>query len=186
MGITKTKDSVQYQPMTASTERRMKKAVKSGEFRIGFLVHDVSRLRRTVVDKALSPSGVTRSQWWVLANLSSQNGEGMMQTELARVLDIGKVALGGLIDRLEANGYVMRKADPVDRRAKRIELTECGAALLADIQDQASRLNREMVKDLSAEEIALTEDILHRMKVRLIEMDKEMRRTGPPNQDSSD
>jgi len=183
---TKTKDGADYQPMSASTERRMKKAVKAGEFRIGFLVHDVSRLRRTVVDKALSPSGVTRSQWWVLANLSRQNGEGMMQTELARVLDIGKVALGGLIDRLEANGYVVRKADPVDRRAKRIELTESGAALLADIQDQASLLNREMMLDISPDEIAVTEDILHRMKVRLIEMDKQMRRPGPSGQDNAD
>ena len=43
-------------------------------FRIGFLIHDVSRLRRTVVDKALRPIGVTRSQWWVLANLSRHNG----------------------------------------------------------------------------------------------------------------
>ena len=42
--------------------------------RIGVLIHDVSRLRRTVVDHALGPMGVTRSQWWVLANLSRHNG----------------------------------------------------------------------------------------------------------------
>jgi len=71
-------------------------------FRVGFLIHDVSRLRRTVVDKALRPLGVTRSQWWVLANLSRHNGGGMMQTELSKVMDVGKVTLGGLIDRLEA------------------------------------------------------------------------------------
>lgn len=154
------------------------KAVKAGEFRLGFLVHDVSRLRRTVVDKALGPRGITRSQWWVLANLSRHHGEGMMQTELARVLDIGKVALGGLIDRLENNGYVLRRLDPVDRRAKRIELTDSGAKLLAAIQDEASQLNREMMKSISGEEIAATEDILHRMKVRLLEMDKDLRRAG--------
>jgi DNA-binding MarR family transcriptional regulator len=155
-----------------------RKAVKAGEFRLGFLVHDVSRLRRTVVDKALGPRGITRSQWWVLANLSRHHGEGMMQTELARVLDIGKVALGGLIDRLENNGYVVRRPDPVDRRAKRIELTDSGAKLLAAIQDEASQLNREMMKGISGAEIAATEDILHRMKVRLLEMDKELRRSG--------
>lgn len=186
MGSAKAKDGADYQPVTASTEQRMKKAVKAGEFRLGFLVHDVSRLRRTVVDKALSPSGVTRSQWWVLANLSRHDGEGMMQTELARLLDIGKVALGGLIDRLEANGHVVRRADPVDRRAKRIELTESGAALMADIQAHASRLNREMMSGISEEEIAVAEDILYRMKGRLIEMDKSIRRSGPAGQDASD
>ena len=151
---------------------------KTGEFRLGFLVHDVSRMRRTVVDKALGPSGITRSQWWVITNLSRHDGKGMMQTELARVLDIGKVALGGLIDRLENNGYVVRRPDPVDRRAKRIELTDSGVKLLAAIQDKASQLNREMIIDISAEEVAATEDILHRMKLRLLEMDREMRRPG--------
>jgi len=154
------------------------KTEKAGQFRLGFLVHDVSRLRRTVVDKALGPRGITRSQWWVLANLSRHHGEGMMQTELAGVLDIGKVALGGLIDRLENNGYVVRRPDPVDRRAKRIELTESGAELLAAIQDEASHLNREMMKGISAQEVAATEDILYRMKSTLIEMDRKLRRNG--------
>lgn len=149
----------------------VKKAVRPGQFRLGFLVHDVSRLRRTVVDKALKPLGVTRSQWWVLANLSRHSGEGMMQTELAKVLDIGKVALGGLLDRLEANGYIVRRADPIDRRAKRVEMTPQGAALLDTIQQRAAILNSDMMKGVSTAEILATEDILHRLKLRLIEMD---------------
>lgn len=153
-----------------------KSAAKAGEFRLGFLIHDVSRLRRTVVDKALRPLGVTRSQWWVLANLSRHadggpTGDGMMQTDLANFLDIGKVALGGLLDRLEANGYIQRTADPKDRRAKRIRMTDTGATLLAAIQKRASVLNREMMEGVSPEEILATEDVLHRMKLRLIEAD---------------
>jgi len=150
---------------------QLKKALKPGQFRLGFLVHDVSRLRRTVVDKALKPLGVTRSQWWVLANLSRHRGEGMMQTELANVLDIGKVALGGLLDRLEANGYIVRRADPVDRRAKRVEMTPQGTALLETIQSRGAVLNSDMMKGVTSAEIVATEDILHRLKLRLIEMD---------------
>src|ERR1700740_3344060 len=86
--------------------------------RLGSLIHDVSRLRRTVVDKALRPLGVTRSQWWVLSSLSRNHGEGMMQTELSKAMDVGKVTLGGLIDRLEAGGYVERRPLPGDRRGR--------------------------------------------------------------------
>lgn len=157
---------------------RAKDKIKPGQFRLGFLVHDVSRLRRTVVDKALKPLGITRSQWWVLANLSRHDGEGMMQTELAKVLDIGKVALGGLLDRLEANGYVERKADPIDRRAKRVEMTDEGSKLLADIELRAVTLNREMMADVTPAEIRETEDILHRMKLRLLQMDGNQREPG--------
>jgi MarR family transcriptional regulator, transcriptional regulator for hemolysin len=141
-------------------------------FRIGFLVHDVSRLRRTIVDKALKPIGVTRSQWWVLANLSRHESDtGMMQTELAKILDVGKVTLGGLVDRLEAGGYVERRPDAADRRAKRVVLTTRGARLLADIQSIATGVNADMLAGISGADLLRTEEVLHRMKQRLIAMD---------------
>jgi hypothetical protein len=53
--------------MSATTQRRGTGAARGGsEFRIGFLVHDVSRLRQTVFDQAMKPHGVTRAQWWAL------------------------------------------------------------------------------------------------------------------------
>jgi MarR family transcriptional regulator, transcriptional regulator for hemolysin len=140
-------------------------------FRIGFLIHDVSRLRRTVVDKALRPIGVTRSQWWVLANLSRHNGEGMMQTELAKVMDVGKVTLGGLIDRLEATGVVARQADPQDRRAKRVVITPRGLKLLTEIQAIATVVNARIMSGIAKADILRAEDLLYKMKQQLIRMD---------------
>ncbi|HKQ83388.1 MAG TPA: MarR family transcriptional regulator [Steroidobacteraceae bacterium] len=140
-------------------------------FRIGFLIHDVSRLRRTVVDKALKPLGVTRSQWWVLANLSRHNGKGMMQTELAKLMDVGKVTLGGLIDRLEASGYVARQADPADRRAKRVVMTPKGTKLLAEIQRVAEQVNERIMGSIGARDVLRAEEVLYKMKQQLIAMD---------------
>lgn len=65
------------------------------DVRIGFLVHDVSRMRRTLFDQAMKPLGITRSQWWVLSQLSRHTRTGMLQTDLARDLDVGKVTVGG-------------------------------------------------------------------------------------------
>ncbi len=140
-------------------------------FRLGFLLHDVSRLRRTLVDKVMKPLGITRSQWWVLTNLSRDSSNEMMQTELAHILDVGKVALGGLLDRLEASGYVERRIDPVDRRAKRVVMTPTGAEVLSGIQMQATGLNQEMLNCVTPEEILFVEDVLRRMKRNLIAMD---------------
>jgi MarR family transcriptional regulator for hemolysin len=140
-------------------------------FRLGFLIHDVSRLRRTVVDKALRPLGVTRSQWWVLANLSRHNGSGMMQTELSKVMDVGKVTLGGLIDRLEASEYVQRQPEPGDRRAKRVVMTPKGIKLLAQIQKIAKVVNGEIMTGISANDVFRAEAVLHKMKQQLIAMD---------------
>ena len=102
--------------------------------RFGFLIHDVSRLRRIVVDRALKPLGITRSQWWVLAFLSRRDG--MTQTALAADLDLTKVAIGGLLDRMEAAGFVERRADHSDGRARRVYLTRAGAKMVATIREQ--------------------------------------------------
>jgi len=144
---------------------------QTSRFRLGFLLHDVSRLRRTLVDKVMKPLGITRSQWWVLTNLSRDSSNEMMQTELANVLDVGKVALGGLLDRLEASGYVERKIDAVDRRAKRVLMTPTGEQVLGGIQTRAMALNQEMLNCVTTEEILFVEDVLRRMKRNLIAMD---------------
>lgn len=152
------------------------KANTASQFRLGFLIHDVSRLRRTVIDKALKPLGITRSQWWVLSNLARNASHEMMQTELANVLDVGKVALGGLLDRLEASGYIERKSDLVDRRAKRIAMTKKGEQVLGKMQSTGLAVNAETLCDISPAEIRRAEDILHRMKAQLIEMDAKTKR----------
>lgn len=149
----------------------------TSQFRLGFLIHDVSRLRRTVIDKALKPLGITRSQWWVLSNLARNSSHEMMQTELANVLDVGKVALGGLLDRLEASGYIERKSDLVDRRAKRIAMTKKGEQVLDKMQSTGLAVNAETLRDIPPEEIRRAEDILHRMKAQLIEMDAKTKKT---------
>ena len=114
---------------------------------LSYLIHDVSRLRRVTFDQLMKPLGATRSQWWVIAFLSRQDG--MMQTQLANELDIGKASLGGLIDRLEAGGWVARHPDPMDRRAKRVYVTAKSRRLLRDMRRIDREFNALMLKDIS-------------------------------------
>jgi DNA-binding MarR family transcriptional regulator len=139
--------------------------------RAGFLVHDVSRLRRTAFDQRVKPLGITRSQWWVLANLSRHEGEHMMQIELARLLDVGKVTLGGLVDRLEENGFVVRTPDTVDRRSKRVSVSAKGRALTQKMNLIAMEMNDQIMRGIPPAKQRELEDMLAIMKQNLIEMD---------------
>lgn len=144
-------------------------SAQSPQFRIGFLVHDVSRMRRTLFDQEMKPLGITRSQWWVLAQLSRSLGTegaeaGMPQTKLARILDMGKAPMTGLIDRLEASGFVERRPDSRDRRAKRIVVTARGQGVLDQMATVGLRLNHTVLDGLSDEDIATAERVLGRMK----------------------
>lgn len=128
-------------------------------------MHDVSRLRRSVFNDFMKPLGVTRSQWWVLAHLSRHDG--MIQSDLANVLELGKAPLGGLLDRLEAAGLVERRSDPIDRRAKRICLSSKGMQLIAEMSHQSHVMSERMLEGLSAEDRTGLADMLMRVKRNL-------------------
>lgn len=133
-------------------------------FRIGFLVHDVSRMRRTLFDQIVKPLQLTRAQWWALANLSRHETEGMIQSDLARLLKVGKVTVGGLIDRLEASGQVERRPDPLDRRFKRLFITDRGYEVIAQMGALRDQLNSVILKGVRREEVRITEAVMQTMK----------------------
>ncbi len=121
---------------------------------IGFIIGDVSRMLRTVYDRRVEPLGLTRAQWRVLARIS--RNEGCTQTKLAAELEIEKPTLGRLIDRLQANDWVERRADENDARTKRVFLTSRAQPVLKkmysladDVLDAAfSGLTRDQADQL--------------------------------------
>jgi DNA-binding MarR family transcriptional regulator len=140
----------------------------NSSLRFGFLIHDVSRLRRIVVDRALKPLGITRSQWWVLAFLSRHDG--MTQTSLASDLDLTKVAIGGLLDRMEASGYVERRSDPSDGRARRVYLTDGGKQLVLTIRETVEAVEVGILAKIPEKDLDQAAGTLVALKVTLLEM----------------
>jgi DNA-binding MarR family transcriptional regulator len=116
----------------------------------------------------LKPLGVTRSQWWVLAFLS--RADGMSQVALAEELDLGKVALGGLIDRLEKTGLVSRRPDEDDRRIKRVFLTKKSHALINEIRVSVSGTEKVILDQINDADLRATVRALRKMKENLLAM----------------
>jgi DNA-binding MarR family transcriptional regulator len=136
------------------------------EVRFAFLIHDVSRLRRVMFDRIVRGLGTSRSQWWVLAFLSRDDGS--PQTNLADELDVGKVALGGLIDRLEEAGMVQRRPDPIDRRVKRVFLTKEGRKLVSQNKELDKSVNETTLQGVSEADFEITMRTLDKMKSNLL------------------
>ena len=76
------------------------------------------------------------------AVLAFLDEDGIRATELARLSGRHKQIVGRLVDELEELGYVERRPDPADRRAKLIFPTERGL-------DQV-RLGDQMIADIEA------------------------------------
>lgn len=119
-------------------------------------------------DRALAPLGITRSQWWVLAFISRKDG--LPQVQLANELDVGKVAVGALIDRLETSGFVIRQVDPVDRRIKRVYVTKQARGFLEKLRKETDKFNERIVNGIDRKELEGAAEALLAMKHNLLAM----------------
>ncbi len=116
----------------------------------GFLMHDVSRLLRASFDRHARTIGLTRAQWRVLAHLS--RNEGIKQAGLADILEIKPITLARIVDRLSSDGWVERRADPKDKRAKRLFLTAKARPMLAELRLVALEVRKEALFGLGEKE----------------------------------
>ena len=108
------------------------------------LVRTVSRIQRRIV-QILAARDVTLPQFDVLATL--RFSEGQTQQDLAARLLVTKGNVCGVLDRLEALGWVERRADPEDRRANRLYLTAAGRRKVETVLPEHDAL---VVKTLGA------------------------------------
>jgi DNA-binding MarR family transcriptional regulator len=88
---------------------------------LGFLLHDVARLLRRRFEQNARGSGLTRSQWQVLAYLA--NNEGINQSGLADLLEIEPITLCRIVDKLQTLRLIELHPDPSDRRVWLLHLT---------------------------------------------------------------
>lgn len=164
MSTKTTKAAAKGTPEGKSSDSAHRRNIK-----LGYLIHDVSRLRRTAFDQLMKPLGITRAQWWVLAHLSRHDG--MAQTQLATMLDVGKASLGSLLDRLEATGFIERRADATDRRMKRVFLSRSSIQLLEQLVDIEQNFNEQILHGIDEPDRDALVRMLSSIKESLLNFD---------------
>lgn len=124
------------------------------------LLHDLARMMRTRFDQRARTRGMTRAQWVILGRLSRQPG--ISQNEMAAICEVEPITVGRLIDRLEARGLVERRADPTDRRIRRLHLLPAAQPILDEITSYRERLTTEVFSGLGERECSeLVDTLLH-------------------------
>ena len=132
---------------------------------IGVVIADVARLLRTAFDRRVRGMGLTRAQWLLLTRLHRRPGAS--QSELAEMMEIERASAGRLIERLEAKGWIERRAGD-DRRVKRVYLTPEAERVHKRIWRIAEANLDDALADLSASESAELMRLLGRMKKTLL------------------
>lgn len=138
------------------------------EHYIGYTMTDVARLLRTVFERRVRSLGLTRAQWVTIARLHRRPG--LSQSEVADLLEIEKATAGRLIDRMEAKGWIERRADPLDRRINRLHLTAEAERMHALIWPLAEDSVNDALGTLSQSERRTFSHLMQRVKDRLLEL----------------
>jgi DNA-binding MarR family transcriptional regulator len=129
------------------------------------VLHDLARLMRTRFDQWARAYGLTRAQGVILVRLARQPG--LSQNELAALAEVEPITIGRLVDRLEARGLLERRADPSDRRIRRLHLRPEAKPILAAIHNYKLALEQELTGGLEPQVREIVLEALLHMKHKL-------------------
>ena len=113
---------------------------------------EISLLVQDDMGKAFAGTGLTVSRTHLLWELSTLGPSS--QRALADVLQVSPRNVTGLVDALEAAGYVVRSPHPTDRRTTLVRLTEQGETTMAQMERDRRALAADLVADLDAGQLA--------------------------------
>lgn len=136
-----------------------------------YMMHELSRLISTYFDQAMVEHQLTHAQWWSMMHVSEN--EGVTQTELATIMQMGRASAGKLLERLEAKGWIERRADTSDSRVRRVYLTSAAPRVLDVMANEGVNLFRDFLSGIPAEE-----EVAMLVGLRKMKANAERRLTG--------
>jgi DNA-binding MarR family transcriptional regulator len=125
------------------------------------LLGEFARRRRQAGERYFSALGLNHTEARLLTLLSEKGGLAS-QDALSSRLSVDRSNAVRALQRLEQDGYVLRRKDDVDKRANLIQMAPKGRKAVAEI----SRLRRKMAQsffgDLKEEEAGAIVDLLRK------------------------
>jgi MarR family transcriptional regulator, lower aerobic nicotinate degradation pathway regulator len=116
---------------------------------VGFLLR-VAMQRHTAIFMSRIIKGLTQTQFAALAKLREVGP--CSQNQLGRLIYLDAATTKGVVDRLEARGFVTARPDARDRRRRAIALTDKGRAAADAAVKVARQITRQTLVPLTAAE----------------------------------
>jgi DNA-binding MarR family transcriptional regulator len=128
---------------------------------LGVLLRQAHARAARTANVALRPLGIETRHLGVLLVLDREGPQS--QTRIGEELGADKSAMGRTVDDLERLGIAVRRADPVDRRARQVSLTPHGEALVARAKQIAAEAAAGIFGGLSTPDQRTLRDLLTRV-----------------------
>ena len=130
---------------------------------LGMLIETAFRMmtKRFVHNAYNSGVDISLDQWQVLGPIWQLKSPS--QKELGEVCLKDKASITRLVDSLEKKSLVVRIADQIDHRIKRVVLTNLGKQLFYDVLPIMEKTREEVRGDISEDQIIIFKNVLSKI-----------------------
>jgi DNA-binding MarR family transcriptional regulator len=130
---------------------------------IGFWIHRVYQATRNEMFRAFRERGyeVTPEQWAVLIRLWERDG--CSQTELSDATFRDQPTMSRIVTGMEQRGWLERRADPEDARARQVFLTRAARELKPKLVPVAEDIVSRLVAGIDERSLRTTRAALRKM-----------------------
>jgi DNA-binding MarR family transcriptional regulator len=116
----------------------------------GYLFRRSGQFVTATFDEEMNGMGITASQVAVFLAVHIQPG--MQQRELSAALSWDEATVGGMVGRLEAQGWLERRSTTRSRRGREIYMTPAGEEFYMRITPHVAKVQKNLLKALAPEE----------------------------------
>lgn len=111
--------------------------------------------------------GISLAKYEVLRAIQKSTNDYITMTDLSRNLLVSNANMTGMSTRLQADGFVVKKALPRDRRIYCVALTETGHEILEKSNEKLETWVNEIMSLIDGGETALMHNLLDKMDKKI-------------------
>ena len=140
---------------------------------LGFVLIDVARMLRSAFERRIATAGLglTPGEARTLVRIATL--EGSRQLDIAQRMGIEPMTLSTYLDRLQSLGFIERRPDPADRRAKLIYTTPTAGDLISNIRDEQMELMHDVTSGIGEADLIEMGERLKRLRANLSALEED-------------
>jgi len=136
-----------------AARKKKKEAREAALMKLGTSLSTLQRGYRAAADRAVAHVGLSQTLAYPIVMIGRME-EGVRQGVLAEALGIEGPSLVRSLDQLVEAGFVERREDPADRRAKTLHLTPAGEAVFEPIEAALNLMRASLFEGVSDDDVA--------------------------------
>lgn len=136
-------------------------------FEIALLIKEIYSFVMRKVGSSLMDRGLTHQQIMIIQLLAHNQNKEINISDLCREMALTKGTVSGIVQRLEAAGYVLKTKHADDKRNTYVIFSEKGKTFSREFRETINHGFQAVFKDFTAEELELTRKNLHILKNKL-------------------